>query len=366
MKALDSSLSVRRNRSVLRLLFAVLVLAAFVAAPAAANNGKGGGKKAAAEQSAEADSKKSADDAEAEQSTEEDDAEEQAAEDEAEAEESPADTESDDTDAADTDEAKAEKQQRQPARSSAGSGGDDSEDSDATTSKRTANNSDDDADTASSSQGSSADVTVDEWTCTSVSVSSTKDLSNVVLVFTDGTTQRFEDLTGQSGTFAGTGEFEGKTIETVYVKSGNNKSGDGPGYGEEFTNTATNCTTVAPARNDRGDDDDDGPDTVGSNDGDRPGRVPDGGDAVPGNGGDDGAAKNAGRRLGAGGSDTDAGDVAVAAISRTRGAASAVGGANSGDLAATGPSAVASLLALGSGLIGAGTLTLRATRRKDW
>ncbi len=77
--------------------------------------------------------------------------------------------------------------------------------------------------------------------CTSVSVTSEKDLSNIVLVFTDGTTQRFEGLKGTRGTFAGTGANLGKELETVYVKSGPNFSGDGPGYGERFDAPAGNC-----------------------------------------------------------------------------------------------------------------------------
>lgn len=61
-----------------------------------------------------------------------------------------------------------------------------------------------------------------------------KDLSNVVLEFTDGSTQRFEGLSGHTATFAGTGENAGKKIARAWIKAGPNFSGDGPGYGERF------------------------------------------------------------------------------------------------------------------------------------
>ncbi len=70
-----------------------------------------------------------------------------------------------------------------------------------------------------------------EFNSTSVTCYSTKDLSNVVLHFEDGSEQKFEGLTGTSGTFQGTGEYEGKTIIGVWIKAGNNKSGEGPGKG---------------------------------------------------------------------------------------------------------------------------------------
>ncbi|HCS53610.1 pilus assembly protein TadG-related protein [Rubinisphaera sp.] len=70
----------------------------------------------------------------------------------------------------------------------------------------------------------------------SIYVESTKDLSNVVLEFTDGVHQKFEGLSGHTGTFLGTGENEGKAIVNAWIKSGKNFSGDGPGYGESFEN----------------------------------------------------------------------------------------------------------------------------------
>lgn len=67
---------------------------------------------------------------------------------------------------------------------------------------------------------------------TSVYVTSTKDLSNVVLRFEDDTHQKFDNLTDYTGTFAGTGENAGKVVIGVWIKSGSYLSGDGPGYGE--------------------------------------------------------------------------------------------------------------------------------------
>ncbi|MGQ9576095.1 MAG: VWA domain-containing protein [Thermoguttaceae bacterium] len=67
-----------------------------------------------------------------------------------------------------------------------------------------------------------------------VYVTSTKELSNVVLQFSTGAKQKFEPLSGTTGTFAGTGSNAGKRIDKVWVKSGSNDSGEGPGYGERF------------------------------------------------------------------------------------------------------------------------------------
>jgi hypothetical protein len=73
-----------------------------------------------------------------------------------------------------------------------------------------------------------------------VQVTSTKDLSNVVLQFSNGWTQRFEGLSGTTGTFKGTGYYAGKRIDKVWVKSGCNDSYEGTGYGERFEDTAAN------------------------------------------------------------------------------------------------------------------------------
>jgi hypothetical protein len=70
-----------------------------------------------------------------------------------------------------------------------------------------------------------------------VQVNSNKDLSNVVLQFSDGSMQKFEDLSGYTGEFQGTGEHAGKRIDVAWVKSGSNESGDCPGCGERFEDT---------------------------------------------------------------------------------------------------------------------------------
>lgn len=75
---------------------------------------------------------------------------------------------------------------------------------------------------------------------TSIYVTSSKDLSNVVLRFSNGSTQKFEGLTGTTGTFAGTGSYAGKEITRCWIKSGTYESGEGPGYGERFEDTAAN------------------------------------------------------------------------------------------------------------------------------
>jgi hypothetical protein len=76
-----------------------------------------------------------------------------------------------------------------------------------------------------------------EFECSEVHVSSCKDLSNIVLEFDDGEHRKFEDLDGHCATL-GVGERE---ITTAWVKAGNNKSGDGPGYGERFDAPDDSC-----------------------------------------------------------------------------------------------------------------------------
>lgn len=90
---------------------------------------------------------------------------------------------------------------------------------------------------AKGAEASSAEITV-VFDGASVAVESSKDISNIVLEFCDGTTQRFEGLSGLTGTFSGTGDNEGKILKGIWVKSGDNKSGDGPGYGEYFASGA--------------------------------------------------------------------------------------------------------------------------------
>lgn len=79
-----------------------------------------------------------------------------------------------------------------------------------------------------------------------VTVRATADLSNVVLKFADGTVQKFDNLNvGYAATFSGTGAYAGKEITGVWVKTKNNQSGDGPGYGTYFGadgSGGTECT----------------------------------------------------------------------------------------------------------------------------
>ena len=71
----------------------------------------------------------------------------------------------------------------------------------------------------------------------SVSVQSTcHDLSNVVLALEDGSHQKFDGLSGSTGTFQAFGSKSGLKITGIWVKAGNNQSGDGPGYGQYFPN----------------------------------------------------------------------------------------------------------------------------------
>lgn len=65
-------------------------------------------------------------------------------------------------------------------------------------------------------------------------IESTKDLSNVVMEFSDGTREKQEGLSGTTGAFRGSGYNYYKDIVRVWVKSGPNDSGEGPGYGERF------------------------------------------------------------------------------------------------------------------------------------
>lgn len=77
-------------------------------------------------------------------------------------------------------------------------------------------------------------ISVRPLTPSRVYVTSSRDLSNVELRYYDGSRQRFENLQSRQSTFSGTGPHAGKRITTVWVKSGPNFSGDGPGLGERF------------------------------------------------------------------------------------------------------------------------------------
>jgi hypothetical protein len=80
-----------------------------------------------------------------------------------------------------------------------------------------------------------------KFTKTTATATSSKDLSNVVLKFCDGKVQKFDGLSGRKGTFFGTGSFSGQAIAGVWVKSGCNASGDGPGYGKWFEYKDADC-----------------------------------------------------------------------------------------------------------------------------
>lgn len=88
--------------------------------------------------------------------------------------------------------------------------------------------------TAGNCQGCQSENTVEMLDCDTANVSSCKDLSNVVLLFTDNSYQKFDGLSAKTGTFYGTGANDGKEIARVYVKSGCYQSGDGPGWGLRF------------------------------------------------------------------------------------------------------------------------------------
>ena len=72
-----------------------------------------------------------------------------------------------------------------------------------------------------------------------VYVSSTLDLSNVVLGYCDGTTEKFDGLSGHRKRICASNSNKWKKICCVWIKSGCNDSGDGPGYGEKIVNPWT-------------------------------------------------------------------------------------------------------------------------------
>jgi len=83
--------------------------------------------------------------------------------------------------------------------------------------------------------------------CTAVDVTSSRhDLSNVVLRFADGD-QKFDGLGGKTATLSGTGAFAGEPVVAVFIKAGNNASGEGPGYGQRIDATGDTCDNTQPA-----------------------------------------------------------------------------------------------------------------------
>ncbi len=95
--------------------------------------------------------------------------------------------------------------------------------------------------------------------CEKIDVSTCKDLSNVVLELEDGSRQRYEGLKGYENTFAGSGQNNGKVVVGVWVKSGANHSGDGPGYGERFDAPEDSCEPTDGAEDPPVDDGDEPP-----------------------------------------------------------------------------------------------------------
>jgi Flp pilus assembly protein TadG len=73
-----------------------------------------------------------------------------------------------------------------------------------------------------------------EYKNTAIAVTSTLPLENVVVKFSNNAIKTFSGLSGLSGSFTGSGSTANKTITQVWVKSGNNLSGQGPNYGESF------------------------------------------------------------------------------------------------------------------------------------
>jgi hypothetical protein len=72
-----------------------------------------------------------------------------------------------------------------------------------------------------------------------------KDISNVVLLFCDASHYKFSNLTGYSYYASGVGDNQGAPIAGVWVKAGNNRSGDGPGYGQFFASPLS-CPSEEP------------------------------------------------------------------------------------------------------------------------
>lgn len=79
---------------------------------------------------------------------------------------------------------------------------------------------------------------------TSISVTSTLNLSAVRLRFSNGVTQTLSGLTGKIGLFQGTGGNSGLDITTAWVRSGTNGSLSSGNYGEQFDFTLANIKTA--------------------------------------------------------------------------------------------------------------------------
>ncbi|MDA7804386.1 hypothetical protein N8987_07440, partial [Crocinitomix sp.] len=82
----------------------------------------------------------------------------------------------------------------------------------------------------------------------SVTASSNRDLMNVILNLSDGSTQLIEDVDGMSGTFSPTGEKAGLCIVGVWIRSGCNLSAAGEPFGDYVANPGWDgaCVSRAP------------------------------------------------------------------------------------------------------------------------
>lgn len=83
--------------------------------------------------------------------------------------------------------------------------------------------------------GRYADIEV-TWSddCSTVTVDSTKELSNIVVRLDGALDDGSEDDKTEYGGGVYTVDLDATDITVVWVKSGANASGDGPGYGERF------------------------------------------------------------------------------------------------------------------------------------
>lgn len=72
---------------------------------------------------------------------------------------------------------------------------------------------------------------------------SSLNLENVVLQFSDNSKQTFSGLSGLTGTFKGTGGNYNKWVTRAWVKSGTYLSGEGSNYGERFEDTTGRIKT---------------------------------------------------------------------------------------------------------------------------
>uniref|UniRef100_UPI004049EEAB PKD domain-containing protein n=1 Tax=Fulvivirga sp. TaxID=1931237 RepID=UPI004049EEAB len=116
----------------------------------------------------------------------------------------------------------------------------------------------------------------------SVTANSTKDLSNVVIKYCDESTEKYNDLSGNSQTF--TSEI---IIIGIWIKSGCNLSDDGSGFGEYIENVNWDGSCDDDEDDDNGDDDEDDDDGDDDDGDDEDGDDDDGDDDGDDDDGDD-------------------------------------------------------------------------------